>query len=77
MRHTDQPQLPQWIRDAYETLEAEYTAGTDELSHADAQETLLAEDTNIEEDGDAVYVIDRLLDRGWLYEVDGRLRKTE
>jgi len=77
MRYIDQPRLPQWIRDAYETLEAEYSSGTNELSRTDAQETLLVEDGNIEEDDDAVYVIDRLLDRGWLYEVDGRLRKTE
>jgi hypothetical protein len=38
---------------------------------------LLAEDENIEEEADAVYAIDRLLDRGWLYEVNDQLRKTE
>jgi len=77
MRHTDQLSLPNWIRDAYETLETELSSGTSELSRTDAREMLLAEDANIEEDADAVYAIDRLLDRGWLYEVDDQLRKTE
>jgi hypothetical protein len=77
MRHIDEPNLPSWIRDAFETLEAEYASGIDELSRTDAEEILLAEDGNIEEEADAVYVIDRLLDRGWLYEVNDRLRKTE
>jgi hypothetical protein len=77
MRHIDEPNLPTWIREAYETLEAEYASGIDELTHTDAKEILLAEGGNIEEGADAVYAIDRLLDRGWLYEVNGRLRKTE
>jgi len=77
MRHIDEPDLPTWIREAYETLEAEYASGIDELSHTDATEILLAEGGNIEEEADAVYAIDRLLDRGWLYEVNDRLRKTE
>ena len=77
MRHTDEPRLPEWIRESYETLEAEYASGIDELSHTDAKEKLLAEGGNIEKAADAVYAIDRLLDRGWLYEVNGRLRKTE
>jgi hypothetical protein len=38
---------------------------------------LLAEGGNIKEEADAVYAIDRLLDRGWLYEVNDQLRKTE
>ncbi|WP_324665806.1 hypothetical protein [Haloarcula sediminis] len=77
MRHRDEPSLPTWIRESYETLEAEYTSEIDELSHTDAKAKLLAEDENIEEEADAVYAIDRLLDRGWLYEVNDRLRKTE
>jgi len=77
MRHTDEPRLPDWIRGAYETLEAEYTSETIELARTEAEDILLAEDGDIEEEADAVYAIDRLLDRGWLYEVNGRLRKTE
>jgi len=77
MRHTDKPRLPDWIREAYETLESEYTTEIDELAHTDAKKRLLAEDGNIKEEADAEYAIDRLLDRGWLYEVNDQLRKTE
>mgnify|MGYP006306091361 CR=1 FL=1 len=77
MRHIDQPNLPTWIREAYKTLESEYTSGINELSRTNAKEMLLADDENIEEEADAVYAIDRLLDRGWLYEVNDQLRKTE
>ena len=76
MRYTDQPSLPAWVQAAYETLETAYTAETDELSREAAHEFLLAEAEQIETDADATYVLDRLLDRGWLYEVEGQLRKT-
>ena len=77
MRNPDQPSLPKWIQSAYETLETAYTSDTDELSRTVAHELLLEEADSIETDGDAEYVLDRLLDRGWLYEVNGQLRKTE
>jgi len=77
MKHRDEPSLPTWIKEAYETLESKYASGIDELSRTEAKEMLLAENGNIEEEADAVYAIDRLLDRGWLYEVNDRLRKTE
>ena len=76
MRHIDQPSLPQWIQNAYESLETAYASGTDELSVEAAHELLLTEAEQIETDEEATYVLDRLLERGWLYEVDGRLRKT-
>jgi len=77
MKHTGQPPLPDWIQSAYQTLERAYGSDTDELSKADAHEFLLAETERIEEHADAVYAVDRLLDRGWIYEVNGHLRKTE
>ena len=77
MRYTDQPSLPAWVQAAYETLETAYTSETDELSREAAHELLLDEDGQIETDADATYVLDRLLDRGWLYEVNGQLRKTD
>jgi hypothetical protein len=77
MRHTDRPRLPDWIKDAYDTLECEFASGTRDITHTEAQKILLSEEGHIEEDADAVYAIDRLLDRGWLYEVSGQLRKTE
>ncbi|MDS0222297.1 hypothetical protein NDI54_13155 [Haloarcula sp. S1AR25-5A] len=62
---------------AYQTPERAYGSDTDELSKSEAHEILLAESEHIEEQTDAEYVVDRLLDRGWLYEVDGQLRKTD
>ena len=76
MRHTDQPSLPQWIQNAYQSLETAYTSDTDELSREAAHQLLLTEAEQIETDEEATYVLNRLLERGWLYEVDGQLRKT-
>jgi IS5 family transposase len=77
MKDTGQPPLPEWVQAAYEALESAYTADTDELSRTAAHELLLDGAEQVETDGDAEYVLDRLLDRGWLYEVNGQLRKTE
>ena len=77
MRPTDQPSLPQWILNAYESLEATYASDTDELSREAVHEVLLTEAEQIETEEEATYVLDRLLERGWLYEVDGQLRKTD
>lgn len=77
MNYTSQPPLPDWLQSTYQTLERAYGSDTDELSKTDAYEFLLAESEHIEEHDDAVYAVDRLLNRGWLYEVDGRLRKTD
>ena len=77
MRNPGQPSLPDWVQNAYTTLETAYDTDTDELQRESAHGFLLDEADHIEDDGDAAYVLDRLLDRGWLYEVDGQLRKTE
>jgi predicted DCC family thiol-disulfide oxidoreductase YuxK len=77
MRRTDQPSLPHWIQNAYESLETAYASDTDELSREAVHEHLLTEAEQIETDADATYVLDRLLERGWLYEVNGHLRKTD
>lgn len=77
MRHPSNPGLSEWIQTAYETLESAYTADTDELPREQAHDLLLTDAEHIEDGGDATYVIDRLLERGWLYEVNGQLRKTE
>ena len=77
MRNPSQPSLPEWIQSAYTTLETAYSSDTDELSKAEARELLLNETDHIEDGGDAAYALDQLLDQGWLYEVNGQLRKTE
>jgi len=77
MRRTDQPSRPQWIQNAYESLETTYASDTEELSREAVHEVLLTEANHIETEDEATYVLDRLLERGWLYEVDGQLRKTD
>lgn len=77
MKHTGQPTLLDWIQSACQTLEGAYDSGTDELSKTEAHEPLLSEAEHVEEQSDAVYSVDRLLDRGWLYKANGQLSKTE
>ena len=62
--------------EGFNRAETAYSAETGELSREAAHEFLLTEAEQIESDADATYVLDRLLDRGWLYEVEGQLRKT-
>jgi hypothetical protein len=71
-----EPSLPEWIQNGYDILAEEYQSDTTELSKPEAQQLLLKSD-HVETKGDAEYVIKRLLQRGWLYEVEGALRKTE
>lgn len=69
--------MPEWIQRAYEILTS-YTAETDMgIPRAGAQELLVAHDDFSEDAADAEYAIERLLSRGWLYEVDGELRITD
>jgi hypothetical protein len=75
-RDPSEPALPEWIRDGYDILAAEYQSDGDELAKSEALR-LLVESGHVETEGDAEYVIERLLQRGWLYEVEGQLRKTE
>lgn len=77
MWDTDSHSLSSWVRDAYKSLEPQFEGTPDGLPRSDAQSYLLAESAAVEEAGDAIYALDRLLDRGWLYEVDGTLFKTE
>jgi hypothetical protein len=77
MLHNDSPSLPGWVREAYGSLEPHFETTTDGLSRSKVEELLLSDADVVEESSDAVYVVDRLLDRGWVYEVDGTLYKTE
>jgi hypothetical protein len=69
--------LPDWIEDAYQILVSEMPDQQTDLSHDQAQNLLLSDDTFPDEPADAEYAIERLLDSGWLYEVDGELRITD
>ena len=69
--------LPDWIEDGYEILVAEIQESDGGLSQAEAQNRLLDHDAFPAEPADAEYAIERLLDSGWLYEVDTSLRVTD
>lgn len=77
MLNNETPPLPGWVKDAYESLEPHFEATTDGMSRTEAHDLLLSDADTVEEVGDASYALDRLLNRGWLYEVDGTLYKTE
>jgi len=69
--------LPDWIEDAYQILVSGTSDQQTKLSHDQAQSLLLAAEEFPAEPADAEYAIERLLDSGWLYEVDGKLRITD
>ena len=69
--------MPERIQRAYEIL-VSFTEETDGgIPRARAQELLVTHEDFSEDAADAEYAIDRLLSRGWLYEVDGELRITD
>jgi hypothetical protein len=76
------PPLPSWITDAYEVLSArivDSSADHDGVPSID-RERAVAVLTGVEELAlervDAEHAITRLLERGYLYEVDDELRVT-
>ncbi|MDS0280379.1 hypothetical protein NDI85_21570 [Halomicroarcula sp. S1AR25-4] len=69
--------LPDWIEDAYQTLVSGTPDQQTDLSHDQARDLLLADEDFPNEPADAEYAIERLLDSGWLYAVDGELRITD
>lgn len=72
------PPLPDWIKDAYLSLEQYLCkhSKTDSFTHQQATE-LIAEANPDFGDSDIDHALDYLLNRGWLYKVDERLFITE
>jgi len=77
MRTNESRSLPDWIEDAYEILVPEIEEREDGISQEQAYDRLLAHDSFPSKPADAEYAIERLLDSGWFYEVDGSLRVTD
>lgn len=69
--------LPGWIDDAYEILVSQSTDRHKGFSHERAHELLLAHEEFPDEPPDAKYAVEYLLNYGWLYEAEGKLRITE
>ncbi|WP_137290391.1 hypothetical protein [Natronorubrum halophilum] len=75
------PPLPEWIVDAYDLLCTHSHPSDDSeevrsIPRAQALEILRTSDDLALEPEDATYVLSRLLERGYFYEVDGELRVT-
>ena len=77
MWNSDGASLPKWIQDAYDDLAAHFEDPSAEIPREQAREVLVTESDAIDEPADAKYALNRLLERGWLYEVDDSLRKTD
>ena len=71
------PPLPEWILECYAVLcEQEMDDDVASFSRKQAQDTLLDAHTLELEPEDVNHALTRLLERGYLYEVDDTLRVT-
>lgn len=77
MWKNDRQPLPEWIQDAYEIIVDHVDDPDEGLARERALDVLLAHELFEDEPGDAEYAIERLLSRGWFYEVEGDLRVTD
>lgn len=73
MFRDDRPPLPNWILDAYRQLATQIQSRDGGLPTKEA-ETILA--TAEIDESDAEYALGRLLDRGYLYQVEDELFVT-
>ena len=72
------PELPDWIKDSYLPLEQYLCGQADQDSFTHHQATELIAEVNPDfSDVDIDHTLDYLLNRGWLYQVDGQLFITE
>lgn len=77
MESNDSQSFPDWIEDAYESLHGEIAEKQDGIPRDRAIEFLVNDDSFHSDDADADYAIRRLLNSGWLYEVNDEIRVTE
>lgn len=74
MYRDERPPLSDWILDAYRQLAAQIQPREGGLSTGDAKTLLITEEID---ESDVEYALRRLLDRGYLYQVEGELFVTE
>jgi len=72
-----QPPLPNWIQSVYHVLRESVVTSSDGIRYEDALTRLEEEVDDSEQGTDIEFALKRLLDRGYLYEVDDKLRITE
>jgi hypothetical protein len=77
MWNSDERRLPDWVEDAYDHLAARMHDCEDRISRDDAV-TILASNGNLALGvSESKFAIEQLLDRGYLYEVEGVLFVTD
>lgn len=69
--------VPDWIQDGYKVLATHIDRHQEAITRERAYEILLADGDFEDEPADAKYAVRFLLNRGWLYEVNGELRITD
>ncbi|WP_317175802.1 hypothetical protein [Halomontanus rarus] len=75
------PPLPEWILEAYDLLathatDVEDSCNTQAITRENAVDVLITTEDLTLEPEDTDYVLRRLLERGYFYEVDDELRVT-
>lgn len=73
MFRDERPPLSDWILDAYHQLARQIQTRDGGLPIEDAKALLITEETD---EFDVEYALQRLLDRGYLYQVEGELFVT-
>lgn len=73
----NRPPLPDWIQEAYEIIIPHIDDPDEGIPRDRAHEILLAHEEFPNEPQDAEHALDRLLNRGWVYEVYGNIRITD
>ena len=74
MFRNERPPLSDWILDAYRQLGDQIQSRDGGLPIEDAKAFLITEETD---EFDVEYLLQRLLDRGYLYQVEGELFVTQ
>jgi hypothetical protein len=77
MWNSDGRRLPDWVEDAYDLLVAQIRDREDGISRDDAVTILANNDDLALEVSESKFAIEQLLDRGYLYEVEGVLFVTD
>ena len=69
--------LPEWVQEAYQILYDAADGPQSDFTYEEAYALLDESDTFSAEHSDSEYAVERLLNRGYLYEANGTLRVTE
>jgi hypothetical protein len=77
MWNSDGRRLPDWVEDAYGHLKVQIRDREDGIPRDDAVTMLVNDDDLALEVSESKFAVEQLLDRGYLYEVEGVLFVTD